>query len=565
VSGYPYRLQTLWITLLALAWLGLCSPWTVGLKVLLTVLTVGVAPAALVWVTRRAQARRRATAHTLAAMDATLHILPGDLKRHTPLVIAVGDPLAMASVWGDTRVRMTDAALWVRCDDPPALMHLADALKRWRGGQGPDAVVCLMAADGGEADTQAAAWKAWMSAVNAASRAVGYALPMGVAVMAHYPDDGEDTCPWLGISGSVRLDVVDMPTLLRPLLEHYAMTALPTAQGTVARRTALLDALTRWAAVSIWPLWADRRSAPRVMAFGVTTVRGSSSSRSPFGRFVTQITALVSASADELAQSPVPLPDELLAGMPRQPVRRTWPRALAHAAIALAVFFMIGAAASAWQNRTLMQRLAEHVARYQAVLPTQDAARVDALATIKRDRDTLEHYASAGVPLRLGFGLYRGAPWLPLTAALIANYQPPALPPSMIELDSMSLFKSGSAVLNPGSNRVLVAALNMIKAHPDKRVLIAGHTDAVGNPIANLKLSEARAAAVRDWLIDASGLAPTRFAIQGYGDTRPKSANDTDAGRAANRRVEITLVPDCRNDSGNPTPPGRPACSSEGE
>jgi outer membrane protein OmpA-like peptidoglycan-associated protein len=60
----------------------------------------------------------------------------------------------------------------------------------------------------------------------------------------------------------------------------------------------------------------------------------------------------------------------------------------------------------------------------------------------------------------------------------------------------------------------------------------------------NLKLSIARAGAVRDWLIEASGLPATQFAIQGYGDTRPIASNETSDGRARNRRVEITLVPD---------------------
>jgi outer membrane protein OmpA-like peptidoglycan-associated protein len=59
-----------------------------------------------------------------------------------------------------------------------------------------------------------------------------------------------------------------------------------------------------------------------------------------------------------------------------------------------------------------------------------------------------------------------------------------------------------------------------------------------------LRLSIARAAAVRDWLIDASGMPATQFAIQGYGDTRPIANNDAPEGRAKNRRVEITLVPE---------------------
>ncbi|MGF6748523.1 outer membrane protein OmpA-like peptidoglycan-associated protein [Paraburkholderia sp. MM5477-R1] len=108
----------------------------------------------------------------------------------------------------------------------------------------------------------------------------------------------------------------------------------------------------------------------------------------------------------------------------------------------------------------------------------------------------------------------------------------------------MSLFDSGRAQLKPGSTRAMVGALEMIKAHPDKRILVAGYTDNVGNPDSNLKLSVARAGAVRDWLIEVSGIAATQFAIQGYGDTRPIASNDTQEGRARNRRVEITLVPD---------------------
>ena len=73
---------------------------------------------------------------------------------------------------------------------------------------------------------------------------------------------------------------------------------------------------------------------------------------------------------------------------------------------------------------------------------------------------------------------------------------------------------------------------------------MAGYTDDVGNPNFNLKLSVARAQAVRDWLIDASGIPATQFAIQGYGETRSVASNDTAEGRARNRRVEITLVPD---------------------
>lgn len=568
VSGYPYRLQVIEMGLLVLAWLGFCSPWSVGVNLLLAALTVGMATAAIVLLTRRARAQRRATAHTLAVVDHALRALPSEVRRHTPLVITVGDAHAMASAWGDDVARMTDAALWVRCDTSLSLMHLADALKRWRGGQGPDAVAVLIAADQGDANTQAAtAWKPWHSAMRAASRAVGYALPLCIAVYAEAVDEDIDAYPWtdayrwFGVSGGAALDIQALPDVLAPELEQYVRAVAPTRPETRAHRAALLDALMRWTRATVLPIWTDRRAPWRVTACGVTTVPGVPMPGAPFSHFVAQTTGLVDMAVERRVLARYPLPDALLAGMPRQPVRRAWPRALAHAVIAVVVFFVAGATASAWQNRALMQRVADHITRYQALPMTQDAARVDALASVKRDRDELEHYADVGVPMRLGFGLYRGAPWLPVVNRLIAGYEPPAPPPSMIELDSLSLFKSGSAVLNPGSNRVLVVALDMIKAHPDKRVLVAGHTDAVGNAVSNQKLSEARAAAVRGWLIDASGLSPTRFAIQGYGDTRPKASNDTAAGRAMNRRVEITLIPDCRDDDGSRSTQGRPACS----
>ena len=214
----------------------------------------------------------------------------------------------------------------------------------------------------------------------------------------------------------------------------------------------------------------------------------------------------------------------------------------------LALATCAAAAASAWQNREPVARVTGDMNRYRAISSDHDAARVDALLALKRDRDELERYRRNGVPPRLGLGFYRGGMLQGPLDSLIASYQPPAPPPSTIELNSLSLFRSGSAVLNPGSNRALIAVLEMIKAHPDKRVLVAGHTDSIGRPRSNLRLSEARAASVRDWLADAAGLPVTHFAIQGYGDPRPKTSNDTEEGRAANRRVEITLVPDCRDD-----------------
>jgi outer membrane protein OmpA-like peptidoglycan-associated protein len=568
LAGYPYRTQFTWIATLALIWLLLCSPWSAGWNVTCAVLVVFVALIALVIATRRVRARREATRQVLNAIDTAINSLPADVKRNTPLVLAVGDTNgALADAFASDLVRITDTAIWVRSDDPARLMHLADALKRWRDGQGPDAVAYLIAAD--KADSQAnlaAGMKRWRSAIGEASRAVGYRVPVCVALYLEEAHPASDECPWLGISGGEPLQVETLPALIASRVDQYTRMAIPMSREPRAQRAAQLFALTRWACDAVLPALVDlqRGSQPlRVTAFGVTAIEGRPAPASLYGQLITRTTGLSVAVTDGIRLG-YPLPDPLIRGIAPQPVRRALPRALAHAFLWLTACLCAASAASAWQNRALVERVSNDMVRYRAISPSLDVARVDVLNAVKGDRDELERYARAGVPPRLGLGFYRGAPLLPPVRDLIASYQPPAAPPSTIELNSLSLFRTGSAVLNPGSNRVLVGALDMIKAHPDKRVLVAGHTDSVGNSDSNLKLSEARAASVRDWLADASGIPASHFAIQGYGDTRPKASNDTEAGRAANRRVEITLVPDCRDDRSNLlTPTGQQACSSK--
>jgi len=573
VTGYPYRTLFAWIAALALAWLAFSSPWASRWNLLLAAFTITLALLAIIVVTRRLHARRRAAAPVLQAVRASLDALPGDIRRNTPLVLTVGDATgAPAQAFGDAMVRITDTAIWVRVDDPTRLAHVADALKRWREEQGPDAVAYLIGADQADnAGTLNAGLRRWRSAIGEASRAVGYALPVCVAVYAEEADGTPDDCPWFGMSG---MEMVSGETLATSVATHalqYAQAAVPLDREARMHRATRLDTLARWAAGALLPAFVEnqrdgiRHGRPvRVAAFGVTTVVGIPAANSLLTRFTEQTTALsrLARHSRDGRRAAYPLPEPLIQGIALQPVRRTLPRALGHAFAWLALAFCAACAASAWQNRALVARVIDDMARYRAISPEHDAARVDALRAIKRDRDELERYARAGVPPRLGLGFYRGVPLLTPLNTLIAAYQPPAPPPSTIELDSLSLFKSGSAVLNPGSNRVLIGALEMIKAHPDKRVLVAGHTDTTGNPDSNLKLSEARAASVRDWLADAAGLPLTHFAIQGYGDTRPKATDDTEAGRAANRRVEITLVPDCRDDRhDNRTPSGQSACS----
>jgi len=74
-------------------------------------------------------------------------------------------------------------------------------------------------------------------------------------------------------------------------------------------------------------------------------------------------------------------------------------------------------------------------------------------------------------------------------------------------------------------------------------IVVAGHTDNTGSATANQALSLKRAEALRNWMLLASDVSATCFAVQGYGATQPRATNDTVEGREANRRVEISLVP----------------------
>lgn len=109
------------------------------------------------------------------------------------------------------------------------------------------------------------------------------------------------------------------------------------------------------------------------------------------------------------------------------------------------------------------------------------------------------------------------------------------------------LFDAGKATLRRSAFSVLDKVAEVLKDAPDQPVGIEGHTD--DQPIkhsgwaSNKALSEARAAAVADYLVQKRGLGPDRFISIGYGEDHPIADNATAAGRQKNRRVEIVILP----------------------
>jgi len=105
------------------------------------------------------------------------------------------------------------------------------------------------------------------------------------------------------------------------------------------------------------------------------------------------------------------------------------------------------------------------------------------------------------------------------------------------------LFDSGQYTLRPIAREKLARVSGIVLGHPGLRLQAEGHTDSVGTDDFNQLLSEKRALAVRDFLVE-QGIAITSLGAQGFGKTMPVASNDTAAGRQRNRRVELVVAGD---------------------
>ena len=103
-------------------------------------------------------------------------------------------------------------------------------------------------------------------------------------------------------------------------------------------------------------------------------------------------------------------------------------------------------------------------------------------------------------------------------------------------------FHFNSDRMKPESEARLQQVIDTLNAHPDVAMEIAGHTDSIGKAAYNQRLSLKRAEKVRDYLVE-HGIAAERLQAKGYGESQPTSDNNSDAGRAENRRVELRVLP----------------------
>jgi len=104
------------------------------------------------------------------------------------------------------------------------------------------------------------------------------------------------------------------------------------------------------------------------------------------------------------------------------------------------------------------------------------------------------------------------------------------------------LFETDSARLNPAGEDLAARLAAVLKQNPGIKVAVVGHTDSIGAFQYNLDLSHKRAQSIVSSLVQKHGIAQNRLAPVGIGSLNPLASNDTDTGRAQNRRVDIVLI-----------------------
>jgi len=110
-----------------------------------------------------------------------------------------------------------------------------------------------------------------------------------------------------------------------------------------------------------------------------------------------------------------------------------------------------------------------------------------------------------------------------------------------IRLDAAILFDTAKFNLKPAAREAIQAVSELIAGYPNATVAVLGFTDAVGDDAYNLKLSEDRAASVKNALVALGPPKGVVFETKGYGKANPVASNDNEAGRALNRRVEVLI------------------------
>ncbi len=480
-------------------------------------------------------------------------VLPPDTFTGAVILVA-GDTVSL--FLPEQRFRETSQGWYLRTDTPEQLPRLAEQLAHTRPALLPRVAVLLAVTpeqhtreetfqqtlrSWQRAIVQCHEWlpgppallsAVWLSPpdVSALAEARWFtATPGPSGLRAHLPGEGVLTlADWQREAATaVRLSRLSQSLWLDSLQAWYQRVVVPALQNATHGQNGL---------------------RPAALGYCLTSVNGEHDNL--WQQRGATLTTMMPAAIPQA--SLLPLPDVLLSSLSRH---RGISRRMQHwriAGLISSVFLLLAMTCSFVNNQRLIRTLSDHLTLYARLGEQSTGPRLQAQATLRNDLQQLNDWQRRGVPQRYGLGLYQGMRLIAPVNAAVNGWTPQApvaktptvkTAPQTVRLDSLSLFDTASATLKSGSTKVLVNALVGIRAKPGWLIVVSGHTDNTGNAQLNQTLSLKRAGAVRDWMRDTGGVPESCFAVQGYGATRPLQTNDTTAGRAANRRVEISLVP----------------------
>ncbi|NDL64183.1 OmpA family protein [Acerihabitans arboris] len=543
MSTLTRSLLILLATCLAL-WLVL-SFWQPRLdgRVVLVTLVLLMAGGALFFARRQTSGRRDIG---LTVTDNTLP--PEDFMG--AVVLVCGDTAALFPA-GEP-YRQTSLGWYLPVGAPEQLLPLAGRIADTRPALAAQVALLLAVVPERhrERDALSHSLHAWHRAVVACRRVLPGPPPLLVSTWLT-PPDGADSMRdvWLAATPAGRGVQIFQPGQGELSQKSWSLEALPAEREARFYLSLWLDSLLTWADEHVDNILGQRQGTlpaltPCARGWNFTPINALAGNL--WQRHLCAVTRLAPPGGQ--SHEAPPLPDCLLATFPRRRGISIKMRAWRMAGLICGVFLLLALASSYHHNRRLLQNTGDRLALYRQLDGQPAGPKLRAQALLRRDADFFEAWQRGGEPARFGLGLYQGMRLIAPLRAAISDWAPPVINkippgPKTVRLDSLSLFDTGKWQLKPGSTRVLVNALVSIKAKPGWLTLVAGHTDNIGNSAANQQLSLKRAQAVRDWMRDTGDVPESCFAVQGYGESRPLKTNDTAEGRAANRRVEISLVP----------------------
>lgn len=541
----------LWTGALALALLAFLP--LAGWGQLFTALTV-MCGVALAWI----QAVRRASRQRKRLEFAHRLTLPPAAYRQ-PVILVCGDGLdGLFGATADEQpaLRVTEHGCYLRVSHLEQLPHLTDSIMAVRPQWCGQLSVMFVANPAEHTDAAMLAGQVHAFSYQwAQSRKQGLALPL---LLVSYLQASRGEGPWFSWEAGQSNSRVYEAGACHSLGEWQRQIVNGVATTHRFQTSVQLDSAAAWLADHVMPhLTAYKRHAvspPTVSAITLVPALPHSVKGNLWQHWLRDKGALVE-HAPAVGTS-LPFPDPLLHLLPTKAQRSPVHRAGVIAVWLFTAAGVMALASSAWQNTLLLRQVSDDLRRYTTIAPLEHrdrpgfALREEALSALRKDAVRLDSYYREGEPLALGLGLYRGEILRARLLSTIAGHRElsagpmPVGAPRPVRLNSLSLFRTGSAQLKPESTKVLIDALNDIKAQPGWLIVITGHTDAVGSDDHNLKLSRDRASAVHDWMRQMGGIPDNCFAVQGIGKSQPIASNDTEAGRSANRRVDIRLVPE---------------------